>query len=166
MRRVLGGESYSILRPLPMPPGDHWRQPSISMCSSFECSAGPSQPSTCRHVYRRDCSVRPNTPPHSLSSVARGTEKSVAQHDQTTGISPSAPHPHHPQCGSGRPEPTRAPQYRVDAASRGLRNSLLGGPLQVDLLASPTNYRLPQWVSLSSPGCSGLQLSKFRLERL
>ena len=120
-----------------------------------------------RRVYRRDCSVRPNTSLHSLSSIARGTEKSVAQHNQTTCISPSAPHPHHPQCGSGRPEPTRAPQYRVDAASRGLRNSSLGrsspgGPpgLADQLPSSAVGF------SLSSPGCSGLQLSKFRLERL
>ena len=123
--------------------------------------------SPCR-VYRRDSSFRPNAPPHSLSSVARGTEKSVAQHDQTTGVSASAPHPHHPQCGSGRPEPTRATQYRVDAASRGLqRDSSLGrsppggSPGLADQLPSSA-VGLP----FSSPGCSGLQLSKFRLERL
>ena len=41
------------------------------------------------------------------------------------------------------------------------------GPLQVDLLASPTNYRLPQWVSLfPHPDAVACNCLKFRLERL
>ena len=99
-----------------------------------------------RRVHRqRDGSVRSHAPPHSLSTVARGAEMSVARLDLTAGVSPSAPHSHHPQCGSGRSQPPRSSQYRVDAASRAFSAIIRwAGPLQVDLLASPTNYRLPQ----------------------
>ena len=122
-----------------------------------------------RRVHRqRDCSVRSHAPPHSLSAVARGTEKSVARLDRTAGVSPSAPHSHHPQCGSGRSEPPRTSQYRVDAASRGLlsdsslgRSSPDGPPGLADQLPSAA-----VGVSFPSPGCSGLQLSQYRLERL
>ena len=117
---------------------------------------------------QRDCSVRSHALPHSLSAVARGTEKSVARLDRTAGVSPSAPHSHHPQCGSGRSQPPRTSQYRVDAASRGLlsdsslgRSSSGGPPGLANQLPSAA-----VGVSLPSPGCSGLQLSQYRLERL
>ena len=120
-----------------------------------------------RRVHRqRDGSVR--APPHSLSSVTRGAEKSVTRLDQTAGVSPSAPHPHHPQCGGGRSQPPRNPQYRVDAVSRGLlrdssmgRSSSGGPPGLTDKSPSAA-----VGISLPSPGCSGLQLSQYRLERL
>ena len=95
-------------------------------------------------------------------------KKSVARPDRTAGVSPSAPHSHHPQCGSGRSEPPRTSQYRVDAASRGLlsdsslgRSSPGGPPGLADQLPSAA-----VGVSLPSPECSGLQLSQYRLERL
>ena len=124
--------------------------------------------SPCRVYGQRDSSVRVNAPPHSLPPVTRGTERSFTRHGQATGFYPPAPHPHHPQCGGGRPEPAWTAQHGVDAASRGLpSNSSLG--------RSPTSRspglsdQLPSsavGLPLSSPGCSGLQLSKFRLERL
>ena len=122
-----------------------------------------------RRVYRqRDGAVRSHTPPHSLSSLTRRTQKSVTRLDQTAGISPPATHSHHPQCSSGRTQPPRTPEYRVDAASRGLlsdpslgRSSSGGPPGLSDKSPSAT-----VGISLPSPGCSGLQLSQYRLERL
>ena len=122
-----------------------------------------------RRVYRqRDGAIRSRTPPLSLSSLTRRTQKSATRLDRVTGISPPATHSHLPQCRSGRPQPPRAPQYRVDAASRSLlRDPSLGGsssggpPGLSDKSPSAT-----VGVSFSSPGCSGLQLSQYRLERL
>ena len=89
-------------------------------------------------------------------------------HDRATGFSPPATHSHQPQCRSGRPQPPRAPEYGVDATSRSLlRDPSLGGsssggpPGLSDKSPSAT-----VGVSFSSPGCSGLQLSQYRLERL
>ena len=103
-----------------------------------------------------------------LTHLTGGTERSFARHDQTTGVCSPAPHPHHPQCGSGRPEPARTTKHGVDAASRGLPSdpSLGRSPsgrspgLSDELPSSAVGLPIP------SPGCSGLQLSKFRLERL
>ena len=104
----------------------------------------------------------------SLPPVTGGTERSFTRHDQATGVCSPAPHPHHSQCGSGRPEPARTAQHGVDAASRGLPSdpSLGRSPssrspgLSDELPSSAVGLPLP------SPGCSGLQLSKFQLERL
>ena len=122
-----------------------------------------------RRVYRRrDGAIRSHTPPFSLSSLTRRTQKSSTRLDRATGISPPATHSHQPQCRSGRPQPPRAPEYGVDAASRSLlRDPSLGGsssggpPGLSDKSPSAT-----VGVSFSSPGCSGLQLSQYRLERL
>ena len=87
----------------------------------YQCTrASGSQPShfglqpvvlSPRRVHRqRDCLVRSHAPPHSLSAIAGGAERSVARLDRTTGVSPSAPHSHHPQCGSGRSQSLRTSQ--------------------------------------------------------
>ena len=83
-------------------------------------------------------------------------------------FSPPATHSHQPQCRNGRPQPPRAPEYGVDAASRSLlrdpslgRSSSGGPPDLSDKSPSAT-----AGVSFSSPGCSRLQLSQYRLERL
>ena len=122
----------------------------------------------CRVYGQRDGSVRVNAPPYSLPPVTGGTKRSFTRHDQTTGVCSPTPHPHHPQCGSGRPEPARTTKHGVESASRGLPSdpSLGRSPsgrspgLSDELPSSAVGLPLP------SPGCSGLQLSKFRLERL
>ena len=124
-------------------------------------------PSRC--VYRqRDGAIRSHTPLFSLSSLTRRTQKSTTRLDRATGISPPATHSHQPQCRSGRPQPPRAPEYGVDATSRSLlRDPSLGGsssggpPGLSDRSPSAT-----VGLSFSSPGCSGLHLSQYRLERL
>ena len=122
-----------------------------------------------RRVYgQRDGAIRPHAPPISLSSVTRRTQKSSTRLDRATGIHPPVTHSHQPQRRSGWPQPSRAPQHGVDTASRGLlRGPSLGG-------SSPGGHpglsdqssSTPVGVSFSSPGCSGLQLSQYRLERL
>ena len=122
-----------------------------------------------RRVYgQRDGAIRSHTPPFSLSSITRRTQESSTRLDRATGISPPATHSHQPQCRCGRPQPPRAPEYGMDAASRSLlRDPSLGGsssggpPGLSDQSPSAT-----VGVSFSSPGCSGLQLSQYRLERL
>ena len=56
-------------------------------------------------VYTDNETVRVNAPPYSLPPVTGGTKRSFTRHNQTTGVCSPTPHPHHPQCGSGRPEP-------------------------------------------------------------
>ena len=122
----------------------------------------------CRVYGQWDGSVRVNAPPYSLPPVTGGTERSFTQHGQATGVCSPVPHPHHSQCGSGWPEPARTAKHGVDAASRGLpRDPSLGRSpssrspgLSDELPSSAVGLPLP------SPGCSGLQLSKFWLERL
>ena len=99
-----------------------------------------------RRVHRQqDCSVRSHAPPHSLSAVALGTEKSVARLDRTAGVSPSTTL-NVVADGLRCLEPLNTEwTLPPEAFSAILR---WADPLQVDLLASPTNYRLPQWVSL------------------
>ena len=163
------------------PPSGHCPRPLGAAGGSppYQCSGASGGPPShlglppvvlsprCVHS-QRDGSVRSHAPPHSLSSVARGAEKSVARLDRTAGVSPSAPHSHHPQCGSGRSQPPQTSQYRVGAASRGVlgdsslgRSSSGGPPGLTDQSPSAA-----VGVSLPSPGCSGLQLSQYRLERL
>ena len=74
----------------------------------------------CRVYGQRDGSVCVNAPAYSLPPVTGGTERSFTRHGQATGVCSPAPHPHHSQCGSRRPEPARTTQHGVDAASRGL----------------------------------------------
>ena len=122
----------------------------------------------CRVYGQRDGSVRVDAPTYSLPPLTGGTESPLARHGQTTGVCSSPPHSHHPQCGGGRPEPARTAQHGVDVTSRGLPSdpSLGRSPsgrspgLSDELPSSAVGLPLP------SPGCSGLQLSKFRLERL
>ena len=139
--------------------------PSSGHCSRLLGAAGGSPPYQCtrasggtpshfglqpvvlspRRVHRqRDGSIRSHAPPQSLSSVARGAETSVTRLDRTAGVSPSAPHV--VADGLSRLEPLNTEwTLPPEAFSVTLR---WAGPLQVDLLASLTNYRLPQWVSL------------------
>ena len=122
-----------------------------------------------RRVYgQRDGAIRSHTPPFSLSSITRRTQESSTRLDRATGISPPATHSHQPQCRSGRPQPPRAPEYGMDAASRSLlRDPSLGGPSSGGPPGlSDQSPSATVGVSFSSPGCSGLQLSQYRLERL
>ena len=149
-----GSPPHKCARALGGQPGHHNLQPVVL--------------SPCRVYVQRDGSVRVNAPPHSLPPVTGGSERSLTRHGQATGFYSTAPHPHHPQCGGGRPEPARTAQHGVDAASRGL-------PSDSSLGRSPTSRspglsdQLPSSavsLPLPSSGCSGLQLSKFQLERL
>ena len=109
-------------------------------------------------------------PPHTAATPGAGrtpaakTTPAIIPAALDPGVAPAPP----PQCGSGRPEPARAAPHGVDATSRGL-------PCDPSLGRSPSGRspglsdELPSsavGLPVPSPGCSGLQLSKFRLERL
>ena len=149
-----GNSSHQRARASGSPPGHHDFQPVVLP--------------PCRVYGQRDGSVRVDAPPYSLPPLTGGTQNPLTRHGQTTGVCSSPPHSHLPQCGSGRSEPARTAQHGVDVTPRGLPSgpSLGGSPsgrspgLSNELSSSAVGLPIP------SPGCSGLQLSQFRLERL
>ena len=105
---------------------------------------------------------------HLLCAALRGTEAPPARNNATSGIPPSSPHPHRPQCGGGRTEQDGAFEYLVDTSARCFSsNTQVGetpsrGPPGLGPEFSSAQMGLP----VPTPGCSGMQLSQYRLERL
>ena len=149
-----GNRSHQRARASGSPPGHHDFQPVVLP--------------PCRVYGQRDGSVRVDAPLYSLPPLTGGTQNPLTRHGQTTGVCSSPPHSHLPQCGGGRSEPARTAQHGVDVTSGGLPSgpSLGRSPsgrspgLSNELSSSAVGLPIP------SPGCSGLQLSQFRLERL
>ena len=134
-------------------PGGHWRQPSTSMFWNFGRSARPFRPSTCRPAISsciqttRRCNSLSHTSVLALFPYAKNSKvyytigRQVFLHPLRipTNLNVVAD-------GLSRLEPLNTEwTLPPEAFSAILR---WAGPLQVDLLASPTNHRLPQWVSL------------------